>query len=288
MIVTGAGSGIGRAIALRQAKSGDIVIATDIDEVAAAETAALAPGKVHARRLDVTVAKEWEDLRDSVIAEFGVPDILVSNAGILVTGAFFDQTEQDWNKMLSVNVMGGVTGSRIIGAAMAERGQGGHIVIIASGAAWAPNRFASSYAVTKAAALMLAESLRIDLAPKKIGVSAICPGVIRTQLAANSTHSSATGDPEVTKKFADAQARFSYAGPDAVARAVSRAIAHNLAVVPVNPESYLLWFARRIAPGTSRRVLAVASTSGFESFFSILQRRVPRAISVNRSGAKRP
>ncbi len=283
VMVTGAGSGIGRATALRQAQAGDTVIAADIDLESACETAALAGDRVHARHLDITKAAEWESLLASVVDEFGVPDILVNNAGMMITGAFFDQSEQDWERIMSVNLLGAVHGSRIVGAAMAEKGTGGHIVILSSGAAFAPFRMIPSYSVSKAAVLMFAEVLRIDLASKKIGVSAICPGPIRTNLGANSYHASAdaTKSATFTAQFANAQTRFSYAGPDKVARAIQRAIRYNLAIVPVNPEAFFGMYAHRFAPGLTRQVLRLAS-NGMAEFAASLTKFVPRFVSLER------
>ncbi|MFI5783931.1 SDR family NAD(P)-dependent oxidoreductase [Nocardia sp. NPDC051570] len=284
VLVTGAGSGIGRAIALRQAAAGDIVIATDIDLAAAQQTAKLAQGACEAYALDVTDPAQGQQVADTVIARFGVPDILVNNAGIALGGAFLDQTPQDWEKIMAINVHGVVHGSTIIGAKMVERGQPGHIVVIASGAAWTPNRVAPSYSASKAAALMVAESLRTELAPKNIGVSAVCPGVTRTQLAANATlvNSGTPATEEFRAHIADAQARFAFATPDMVARAVQRAIRYNLAIVPVNFDATLAFVLHRVSPGLMRWICSIPTMKLAESTMRMAVDRMPASIAFHR------
>ncbi|MEV6279690.1 SDR family NAD(P)-dependent oxidoreductase [Nocardia sp. NPDC051832] len=276
VLVTGAGSGIGRAIALRQAAAGDIVLATDIDLAAAEQTAKLADGACHAYALDVRDPEQWNALADTVIAGFGVPDILVNNAGIALGGAFLEQSPQDWEKIMAINVHGVVHGCTIIGSKMVQRGQPGHIVVIASGAAWTPNRVAPSYAVSKAAALMVAESLRTELAPKNIGVSAVCPGVTRTQLAANATLVGAASTEEVRSNFAAVQSRYSFATPDLVARAVQRAIRFDLAIVPVNFDATLAWVLHRVSPGLMRWICAIPTMELAETTARVATDRLSR------------
>lgn len=285
VIVTGAGGGIGRAIALRQAAAGDIVIATDIDTAAAEQTAKLANGACFAYALDVRDSGQWERVTEVVVSRFGVPDVLVNNAGIALGGAFMDQTPQDWEKIMSINVYGVIHGSKIVGSRMVASGQPGHIVVIASGAAWTPNRVAPSYSTTKAAALMIAESLRTELAPKNIGVSAVCPGVTRTQLAANATLITADEGniDQVREDFASVQDRFAFATPDMVARAVERAIRFNLAIVPVNFDATLAWVLHRLSPGLMRRICSIPTMKRAESTARAAIQRVPSAIAFHSS-----
>ncbi|MEV0247444.1 SDR family NAD(P)-dependent oxidoreductase [Nocardia sp. NPDC050712] len=284
VLVTGAGSGIGRAIALRQAAAGDIVLATDIDLGAAEQTAKLADGACHAFTLDVRSPEQWTELTDAVIAEFGVPDILVNNAGIALGGAFLDQTAQDWEKILSINVYGIIHGCKIVGSKMVQRGRPGHIVVIASGAAWTPNRVAPSYSTSKAAALMIAESLRTELAPKNIGVSAICPGATRTQLAANATLIATDGaaTEDVRADFMDVQSRYAFATPDMVARAVQYAIRFNLGIVPVNFDATLAWVLHRISPALMRAICSIPTMKMAEGVARVATDRLPANVKFHR------
>ncbi|MDO3650674.1 SDR family NAD(P)-dependent oxidoreductase [Nocardia mangyaensis] len=284
VLVTGAGSGIGRAISLRQTAAGDIVIATDIDLAAAGRTAQLAGANCHPYPLDVRDPEQWQQVTDEVIDRFGVPDILVNNAGIALGGAFLDQTAADWEKIMSINVYGVVHGCKIVGSKMVDSGRPGHIVVIASGAAWTPNRVAPSYSTSKAAALMIAESLRTELAPRNIGVSAVCPGVTRTQLATNATliTGEASSTEEFRADFAQAQARYSFATPDMVARAVQRAIRFNLAIVPVNFDATLAWVLHRLSPGLMRQICSIPTMKLAENAARVAAQRVPASIAFHR------
>ncbi|WP_405136602.1 SDR family NAD(P)-dependent oxidoreductase [Nocardia sp. NBC_01388] len=284
VLVTGAGSGIGRAICLRQAAAGDIVIATDVDLAAAEETVRLAQGSCHALTLDVREPEHWQRVLDEVVIRFGVPTVLINNAGIALGGAFMDQSIGDWEKIMSINVYGVIHGCKIVGAKMVESGRPGHIVVIASGAAWTPNRVAPSYSTSKAAALMIAESLRTELAPKNIGVSAVCPGVTRTHLATNAMliTTDAAATEQVRSQFAEAQSRYSFATPDMVAGAVQLAIRFNLAIVPVNFDASLAWIVHRLSPGLMRLICSIPTMSRAESAARVAAERVPTSVAFHR------
>lgn len=283
VVVTGAGSGIGRAIALRQAAAGDIVIATDIDLAAAEQTVALAQGACYAFELDVRDPVQWEHVTGAVVSRFGVPDILVNNAGIAIGGAFMSQTPQDWEKIMGINVFGVVHGCKTVGSRMVDSGKPGHIVVIVSGAAWTPNRVAPSYSTSKAAALMITESLRTELAPKNIGVSAICPGATRTQLGAHATliTSDATQAEQTRADFINIQDRFAFASPDRVARAVQRAIRFNLAIVPVNFDATLAWILHRLSPGLMRVICKIPTMKLAEDAARTAVQRLPAGVAFH-------
>jgi len=186
VVVTGAGSGIGRATALGFAANGARIVAADLDLAAAAsvsELIAARGGAAHARQADVSAAADMERFANWVRTEVGVPDVVVNNAGIAIVGPLLAHTEEDWQRIIGVNLLGVVRGCRLFGAQMAERGTGGHLVNIASAASYAPSASLPAYATTKAAVRMLSECLRAELAASGIGVTAICPGFTSTPIA---------------------------------------------------------------------------------------------------------
>src|ERR1700722_16215116 len=129
VVITGAGSGIGRATAERFARGGAEVIVSDIDGDAAAATVAAiaaAGGRAHPFVLDVRDGGAWGGFAQDVRSHHGVPDVVVNNAGIALSGAFLDQSTADWELIVGVNLMGVVQGCRVFGAQMVQRGTGGH------------------------------------------------------------------------------------------------------------------------------------------------------------------
>ncbi|MFJ4974981.1 SDR family oxidoreductase [Streptomyces coeruleorubidus] len=262
VLVTGAGSGIGRATALAFAEAGARVVAVDRNAGAAARTAessrlAGAP-EAWAETVDVSDEQAMEKFAERVTTEYGVVDVLVNNAGIGLSGSFFDTTPEDWKKVLDVNLWGVIHGCRLFGRRMAERGQGGHIVNVASAAAYQPSRALPAYSTSKAAVLMLSECLRAELAGQGIGVTAVCPGFVNT--AITSTAHFAGVDAGEEKRLQQRAARLyglrNYP-PEKVAAAIVRAVVRNDAVVPVTPEARGARWLSRFAPGVLRGIARV-------------------------------
>lgn len=260
VLVTGAGSGIGRATAFAFAEAGARVVAVDRDAKGAARTAEMSrligSPDAWAETVDVSDEQAMEKLAEKVAGEYGVVDVLVNNAGIGLSGSFFDTTPEDWKKVLDANLWGVIHGCRLFGRQMAERGQGGHIVNTASAAAYQPSKALPAYSTSKAAVLMLSECLRAELAGQGIGVSAICPGFVNTNITSTAHFAGvdATEENRRRKRAARLYGLRNYP-PEKVADAILRAVVRNQAVVPVTPEAR---GARLMARFTPRALRAVA------------------------------
>lgn len=251
VVITGAGSGIGRATARAFAAHGAEVVCADLDPDAAARTAEDI-GKdfgrtAHAEQVDVADVAQMEAFARNIRERHGVADVVVNNAGIAVSGPFLEHSLDDWRRTIDVNLWGVIHGCRLFAQQMVERGEGGHIVNIASLAAFAPSRDLPAYSTSKAAVKMLGDCLRADLAGEGIGVSTICPGFVSTGIARNATY---VGDD--MREMAERGLERRGYPPERVAAHILRAVHLNQAVVPVNLEGHLGYALSRISPGAMR------------------------------------
>jgi 2-hydroxycyclohexanecarboxyl-CoA dehydrogenase len=181
-VVTGAGSGIGRAVALGLADAGAHVVAADLDLAAAEATAAGRPGAVTAHRVDVADPDAVDALRDAVCGGVGTPYVLVNAAGWDVTGAFLDATTDFARKVVDVNYLGPVFMCRAFLPPMIETGGGGTVVNIASDAGRVGSSGETVYAGAKGGVIALSKSLAREMARHRINVNCVCPGPTDTPL----------------------------------------------------------------------------------------------------------
>ncbi|MFB8003135.1 SDR family NAD(P)-dependent oxidoreductase [Nocardia sp. NPDC056000] len=270
VFITGAGSGIGRATALRFAGMGAAVIATDIDQATAAATAERivnSGGRATAHQLDVADEAAWFRVADMVFERHGVPDVLVNNAGYGLIAPFLEQTRSMWDRQLAVNLGGVVHGCRAIAPLMVGERRG-HIVNVASVASWMPAPFWPSYATSKVAVRMFSESLRGELAAHRVGVSCVCPGAVATNIVANAEVVTSAFDDDAERQDAATATIQSLVhnlgpklgfGPDVIARGIVRAARYDIGVLPVRPEAWLIESCYRLSPALTGRVLAQAT-----------------------------
>ena len=194
---------------------------------------------------------------DEVAAWHGVPDILINNAGIGHAGAFLATPSESFHRVMAINFYGVVSGCRAFGAKMVQRGSGGHIVNLSSMAAYLPQRSFAAYTTSKAAVFMFSDCLRAELAGSGIGVSTICPGVVHTNIVANTQFSGVSAGIELDKQrqFDRLYEKRHYT-PDRVAECIVAAVAKNKSIVPVTPEAHVAYHARRFVPALGRWLAA--------------------------------
>jgi 2-hydroxycyclohexanecarboxyl-CoA dehydrogenase len=256
-LVTGAGSGIGRATALELAHRGTTVLCADID-LAAAEKTAAACAERGARlatphHVDVADRAAVEALADEVHVEHGPLDVLVNNAGVGMSGRFTEMAADDWTWIRSVNLDGVVHGCAAFGPAMLERCRG-HVVNVSSGLGYTPTATEPAYVTTKAAVLALSQCLRADWSTRGVGVTAVCPGVINTPIIDRTRFLGDRDDPEVRSRTTRVFRRGHE--PEKVARAIVASVERNRAVVPVGVEARIGWYLSRLAPMRLKQAVA--------------------------------
>ena len=184
-VVTGAGSGIGRALARGFADEGMRVVAADIDTAAAEQTAESIGAAALAVGVDVADAASVAALADASFDAFGQVDLLVNNAGVFQGGLCWERSVEDWEWTFGVNVFGIVHGIRSFVPRMIAQGTEGHVVNTASVAAFVAGPTSGPYCVSKCAALSLSECLALDLEAvgSKIGASVLTPSAFDTGIA---------------------------------------------------------------------------------------------------------
>lgn len=255
-LVTGAASGIGRETALAFARAGADLVLCDLNEAGVAATAEAARGlgrRVLARRVDVARREEMAAFADAVHREHQAVDVLMNNAGVGLGGGFLDTSLEDWEWVVGINVWGVIHGCHFFIPPMVARGRGGHVVNVSSAAGYLATAQLAAYSTTKFAVLGLSEALRDELVAHRIGVTAVCPGLINTPITTSARMRGRVSSDAARAVLVDIYKRRNY-GPERVAAAVLKAIARNRAVAPVSPEAWTMYLMKRFAPRLTARV----------------------------------
>jgi 2-hydroxycyclohexanecarboxyl-CoA dehydrogenase len=182
-IVTGAGQGIGAAIARRLAADGATVVVTDLDEANARTTATTLPGAV-AIRADVTGRLSVQAMADQVVGRFGRVDVLVNNAGWDKASPFLDSEPDDWDRAIAVNLYGVLHTCKAVLPVMARQG-GGAVVNLGSDAGRVGSSGEAVYSAAKGGVIAFTKSLAREMARHQIRVNCVCPGPTDTPLFAS-------------------------------------------------------------------------------------------------------
>jgi len=243
-VVTGAGSGIGRALAVAFAHEGMQVALADVDGAAADETAEVigreAPGvAVLPVRCDVSSAEEVDALADAVFERWGQVHVLCNNAGVFVGGVIWDRPAADFEFVLGANLWGILNGIRAFVPRMIAQGTEGHVVNTSSVAGLFGAPFEAPYAVSKFAAFAATESLAQDLAAtgSRLKASVLCPGMIKTNIVDSDRNRPARLATELTEdqKFVTGYL------DDAVSRGMAPSEVARLVLEGIRDEAFVIF-----------------------------------------------
>jgi NADP-dependent 3-hydroxy acid dehydrogenase YdfG len=250
VVVTGAGSGIGRATSVVFARLGARVILADIKEDRLTEVSdkiSSEGGFFSAVKVDVSKRDQMESLAKKVISEFGQVDVVINNAGVLILGEMRLLSLEDFADAMNINFWGVIHGIHFFLPHMIERRQG-HIVNLSSANALVPLAYSSAYNASKTAVHSVSETLRNEIAHYGIGVTTICPGLTRTDLFDNTK---CLSEAEATRDFLNnhlKHAKQKGMDPFKVAKKIPPAILRNRAVVRISTETYILSWIYRFWP----------------------------------------
>lgn len=184
LVITGGGSGLGRAMALRWARQGAAICITDRDAETAGKVAqevTQAGGDAIAVQADVTSEADWLTVLEQVQQRWGGVDILINNAGVATAGSFETESIEQWQWILDINLLGIVRGCQTFAPLFKQQGHG-QIINISSQAGITHMPCMGSYNAVKAAVIAFSETLRLELAADNIQVSVVCPSFFRTNL----------------------------------------------------------------------------------------------------------
>lgn len=246
-VVTGAASGIGAAIAKRLREEGCRLALVDVD--ADALRASEGP-KITTHAMDVADAGAWETLAAEVRDAHGDASLLVNNAGITIHGAFADQSLDDLDRIVGVNLKGVLYGCRAFLPQL--RATAGHIVNVSSLAGRVAFPYQSSYCATKFAVRGFTAALRMELSEHGIGVTAVLPGTVATRLL----DVARTYDRGASQALAGLMLRHG-ARPEQVADRIVRAIRRDEAEVVIGWDAHLATRAQALAPSALYGALAM-------------------------------
>lgn len=186
-IITGSARGIGKAIAQKFLQEGAHVFLVDIQQERLLKTRdelASLGGEVQAYVADVSQKAQVQSLVETVLKTWGEVDVLVNNAGIAIVENFLDLKEENWDRTLDVNLKSMFLVSQLVARDMVKKGRGGAIVNMASTNGLLGEAGLAHYNASKAGVILLTKTLAIELAPYNIRVNCVCPGFIKTELAA--------------------------------------------------------------------------------------------------------
>ncbi|HLJ61560.1 MAG TPA: SDR family oxidoreductase [bacterium] len=220
-LITGAGSGIGRATALLFAREGSRVAVVDVDEAGGRETVRAiedAGGSAMWARADVAAPEDAKRAADAVAAWYGRLDVLFNNAGISHVGVLHEVPEAEWDHVIAVNVRGVYLMAKYVVPHMLVQGHG-CIINMSSGAALFGLERRAAYSASKGAVLALTRAMAVDYAPHRIRVNALCPGTVYTPFVERYLHASYADPAAALERLNERQLAGRLGRPEEIAAA---------------------------------------------------------------------
>jgi short-subunit dehydrogenase len=243
-LVTGAASGIGRAIALELAREGADLYLVDIDQEKLAATAREAQGlgvEVVTGICDLTQPPQISSTVAALLARWGALDILVNNAGVVYHGPTHEMTAEQWSAILSINLLAPIQLTRELMPVLCAQEEA-HILNVCSFLGLVQMRKLTAYQTSKYGLVGFSLALRAEYGRGQLGVTALCPGFVRTPML----ESLATGAPGQRR---DVAPDWVCTTADKVAARAVRAIRRNQGIVVMTPLARVWWWATRLSPG---------------------------------------
>lgn len=243
-LITGAANGIGRAIALRLAREGVDLYLLDIDQQGLTEVVQQtkqAGVAAIGRYCDLRSAQQISQASAAMLDRWGQLDILVNNAGVFYYGATLDMTDEQWDELLAINLLAPIQFVRELTPTLLARPES-HILNVASFYGLVVTNRCAAYHLSKFGMVGFSEALRAEYARTGLGVTALCPGYVTTELFRSMPNAESGRTQRPPPSWACTT-------PERVADKAVRAIQKNSRVALVTPVAHAAYYTRRIAPG---------------------------------------
>jgi short-subunit dehydrogenase len=243
VLITGAASGIGRAIALRLAEEGATLFLVDIDEKGLVDTAVESRSRgveVITRRCDVAEPREVSSAVAEALSRWNGVDILINNAGITYYGKTERMAADHWDRLLRVNLLSHIQFTRELLPSLLARREA-HVLNVCSVLGLIGMPKVAAYCASKFAMVGFSESLRNELGRQGLGVTALCPGFVRTNLFTNAPLEAKVEEHKLPPSAISTT-------PERVANAAVKAIYRNRRLVVMEPFARLMYATKRFAP----------------------------------------